>query len=309
MKTYIILLIFAYFDFSVANNAVINPLDVLNSVKFYLYTNQNPEDPQIISYKDNSVAVSNYDSSRKTKFIIHGFLASYEQVPNRPIREAYLATGDYNVIAVDWSKYSFTEYVTVASKVYPEVGTAVGKLIDFLHSNYGLNFNELVVIGHSLGAHVAGFAGKQVKLGKIESIVGLDAALGFININDPSQRLSITDANYVVTIHTSSGRNGIAMPIGHTSFYPNWGRRQINCDVDKFADFCSHQTSILIYAAGVRGYSYAPIYQCSSFEEIMEETGCNKEVDIQVGDPLIVNKLPGIFYFDIKDASKLALFV
>ncbi|XP_037935717.1 pancreatic triacylglycerol lipase-like isoform X2 [Teleopsis dalmanni] len=306
MKTYIVLLIFAYFDFSAAINAAINPVDVVESVKFYLYTNQNPEEPQIINYNDDSVAVSNYDSSHKTKIIIHGWYSNYTRVPNRPIREAYLVTGSYNVISVDWRKYANMEYITVASKVLPEVGAAVAKLIDFLYTNYGLNFNELVVIGHSLGAHIAGFAGKQVKLGKIEAIVGIDAALPFINVDDPSQRLSITDANYVVTIHATIGKEGIIKPVGHTAFYPNWGRRLEGCGVDTLG-LCSHNAAPLVYAAGVRGYSYAPIYQCSSFEEILEETGCNKEVDVQVGDPLIVKKLPGIFYFEIKDASKLAL--
>ncbi|XP_037935023.1 phospholipase A1-like [Teleopsis dalmanni] len=199
-------------------------------------------------------------------------------------------------------------YISVASKVLPDVAVSVAKLIDFLHIKFELNFNELIVIGHSLGAHVAGFTGKQVKLGKIEAIVGIDPARPFIDVDDPSQTLTKTDANYVVTIHATIGRQGVIEPVGHTSFYPNWGRTLESCAIDIFG-FCPHLRANLIYAAGVRGYSFAPTYQCSSFDEILQETGCNKEVDIQVGDPLIVKRLPGIFYFDIKDSNVLSIFI
>lgn len=38
-------------------------------------------------------------------------------------------------------------------------------------------WKKLSVVGHSLGAHIAGFAGKSVKKGKIGTIIGLDPGL------------------------------------------------------------------------------------------------------------------------------------
>ena len=50
------------------------------------------------------------------------------------------------------------------------------RFIDFLHLNGFVDFNRLLITGHSLGAHVAGIAGKRVTRGRINTIIGMDPA-------------------------------------------------------------------------------------------------------------------------------------
>lgn len=49
-------------------------------------------------------------------------------------------------------------------------------------------------------------AGKNMVSGKIGKLVGLDPALPLFSVKAVDERLAITDADYVETIHTSAGR-------------------------------------------------------------------------------------------------------
>lgn len=46
------------------------------------------------------------------------------------------------------------------------------------------------------------------------------------NINNPSDRLDVTDATYTEAHHTNVGVLGFDEPIAHATFYPNWGGAQ-----------------------------------------------------------------------------------
>lgn len=69
------------------------------------------------------------------------------------------------MIAVDWSDYTFP-YVAAANNARP-VGHIVGRFISFLMKNGDLNVNDLHIIGHSLGAHVAAFSVETIT-GKVK---------------------------------------------------------------------------------------------------------------------------------------------
>lgn len=87
---------------------------------------------------------------------------------------AYLerAKLDVNLIAVNWEKSSHTlDYVSAANRV-KRIGLYVANLIDFMVDNNLVSLKDIHLIGFSLGAHVAGYAGKNVKSGKLEKIVG-----------------------------------------------------------------------------------------------------------------------------------------
>lgn len=122
--------------------------------------------------------------------------------------------GDFNFVFLDWSAGSTTSnYITARNRV-SEAGAFLGAFIDWLHENDLVDLNQVTIVGFSLGAHVAGHAGKNVRRGKINTIFGLDPAgdnlLKFIrvflnfhfsgplfSINEPTQRLASGDAQYV----------------------------------------------------------------------------------------------------------------
>jgi pancreatic triacylglycerol lipase len=83
----------------------------------------------------------------------------------------------------------------------------VANFIKFLEMHGGLNLDLLTLVGHSLGAHVAGFAGKYTH-GQINTIFGLDPAGPLFSLKSASDRLSENDAKYVETIVTDGGYLG-----------------------------------------------------------------------------------------------------
>ena len=55
-------------------------------------------------------------------------------------------------------------------------------------------YDSIAIVGHGLGAHIAGLACKQIAGGKVKMILGLDPAGPLFNPKDPSNRLAATDA-------------------------------------------------------------------------------------------------------------------
>lgn len=84
----------------------------------------------------------------------------------------------------------------------------------------GLNRDDLVVIGHSLGAHIAGLAGKKLQKDydiTLRIILALDPARVLYDFDMHDNRLSVGDANYIQVIHTSD--LGALIPLGNADFY------------------------------------------------------------------------------------------
>lgn len=240
------------------------------------------------------------------RIIIHGWTASYLTSPNDSLRSAYLSQGNYNIISVDWSTYAALNYISSRAKV-AVVGEDIADLLDFLYKQFNLSYDKVVVVGHSLGAHVAGFCGKTVKRGKLAAIVGLDPAFPLYNYNDPSTRLSNDDAKFVLSIQTNGCLKGFPQPIGSASFYPNWGLKQPGCGID-LSGSCSHGRSVILYAEALRGYIFSPLYKCSSYDDIASKSGCDENIrDVQVGDPLQVAQKPGIYYFTTNAESPFGI--
>lgn len=74
-----------------------------------------------------------------------------------------------------------------------------------------------ILIGHSLGAHINGFTGKNVKsrnIGIITRIIGADLAGPHFAFNDCDERLCNTDAEHVIALHTTK-KWGINKSISH----------------------------------------------------------------------------------------------
>lgn len=99
-------------------------------------------------------------------------------------------------------------------------------LIIDLYTNHSANLTNFHLVGHSLGAHVSGFAGKSVQsttginLGRI---TGLDPAGPLYQLASAEDRLASTDADLVVALHTDAGVAGYWGQIGDIDFYANGG--------------------------------------------------------------------------------------
>lgn len=82
---------------------------------------------------------------------------------------AYVEEMEVNVIVVDWRKLSLHSY-PISRKNMWVVARKVAMMIEFLWQL--VPKNSVHVIGHSLGAHVAGISGEVVRGGRIHRITG-----------------------------------------------------------------------------------------------------------------------------------------
>uniref|UniRef100_A0A8B9FIU8 Triacylglycerol lipase n=1 Tax=Amazona collaria TaxID=241587 RepID=A0A8B9FIU8_9PSIT len=254
------------------------------NARFLLYTRENPQNYQEISAVDSSLSYSNFKTSRLTRFIVHGFIDSGEENWLADMCQRMLTVEDVNCICIDWSSGSRCQY-TQASNNVRVVGAEIAYFVNTLVDNFGYSPANVHIIGHSLGAHVAGEAGKRHP--GIGRITGLDPAQPYFQGTPIEVRLDTTDAAFVDVIHTDTAPTipylgfGMSPAIGHLDFYPNGGVEMPGCgknaisqivDLDGIwegsRDFvaCNHLRSYkyysdsIIYPDGFLGYS------CNSYD-------------------------------------------
>lgn len=145
---------------------------------------------------------------------------------------ALMAVEDCLVMCVDWENgATLPNYVRAATNTQL-VGRQIAIVLKDLADHNQLELSKVHIIGFSLGAHVAGFAGSL--LPGLRRITGLDPAGPLFEAQHPKARLDESDASYVDVIH-SNGQNlilgglGAWQPMGHVDFYPNGGRGQHGC--------------------------------------------------------------------------------
>ena len=265
-------------------------------VTYYLYTNLNPKKGQKITASGKSIDASNFNPANPTRFVIHGWTQSYTASMNKEIRDAWLSVSDYNVIVVDWARARSVDYATSVLAV-PKVGKKVASLIDFLVTNYNMPLDTLYVIGHSLGAHVAGYTGKNVKTGQVHTIIGLDPALPLFSYDKPKKRLYVTDAFYVETIQTNGGELGFLKPVGKGSFYPNGGKSQPGCPLD-IAGICAHARSCTYYAEAVAQDNFATV-KCGNYKDAVAKDCGATYSSVRMGADKNSYMVAGDFYVPV----------
>ncbi|XP_037821224.1 phospholipase A1-like [Lucilia sericata] len=278
----------------------VDSLLTTNPVNFYLYTKANPTEGQEITASKKSISASNFNAKNPTRITIHGWTSSKDDYVNSGIREAWLSHGDYNMIAIDWGRARSVDYATSVLAV-PGVGKKIADLVNFLVKNYGLNLDTLEVIGHSLGAHVAGFTGKNIANGKAHAIIGLDPALPLYSYDKPDKRLSSTDAYYVESIQTNGGKLGFLKPIGKGAFYPNGGKSQPGCGVD-LTGSCAHGRSVLYYVEAVQQDNFATV-KCNNYEDAVAKSCGSTYSSVRMGAVTNAYMVAGDYYVPVKSTA------
>ncbi|RWS03032.1 Pancreatic lipase-related protein 2-like protein, partial [Dinothrombium tinctorium] len=204
-----------------------------------------------ITLAPQNIANTYFDPKKLTKFLIHGFQDSFGDMTYMgDIKDQFMILNpeEYNVFGVDWSKGAKTIDYLQAIENARVVGAATAHFIKKLNEFTNMKFKKVHLIGHSLGAHVCGFAGKKliellrivqkVLPSKIGQIKALDPAGPGFQLNDSKSRLAPTDASYVIVIHTDAGNSlveglGIEDALGDDDFYANGGSHQPGCSVTK----------------------------------------------------------------------------
>ncbi|XP_072100489.1 lipoprotein lipase-like isoform X4 [Mobula birostris] len=219
-----------------------NDIEDLNHIKtrFLLRRPSAPseDDCCIIAGHTGSLASCNFNASSKTFFIIHGWSVTgmFETWIEKLVVALYQREPDSNVLVVDWLNRAHQHY-PIAAQNTQLVGQDIAKLINWLEKQVRVPTSKMHLVGYSLGAHVAGFAGSHIGH-KIGRITGLDPAGPVFEGVHAEERLSPDDATFVDVLHTFTRQSlglsiGIRQPVGHVDIYPNGGHSQPGCDLQR----------------------------------------------------------------------------
>lgn len=198
-----------------------------------------------------------FDPSRRTIVITHGYWAGAENVWQLAIKNFWLELDDVNVIIVSWTSgnHNIYDQSVLNTRI---VARQISALIYYLAQLNNADIRDekflqnFYLVGHSLGAHISGFVGKDF-YGKMGRIIGLDPAGPRFKDAEPNMKLNRNDALLVEAIHTNGGdmiELGHLKPLGHVDYYVNGGKHQPGCfHLGKPKLFCSHKRAPLLYAA------------------------------------------------------------
>lgn len=84
---------------------------------------------------------------------------------------AYLEKYDFNLITVDWSNPANNNIYEISASETEGVGKIVARLLNDLEKRSLVTWENVNLLGHSLGGHVMGVAGANTK-GKVGRLIG-----------------------------------------------------------------------------------------------------------------------------------------
>ncbi|XP_041989061.1 pancreatic triacylglycerol lipase-like [Aricia agestis] len=210
------------------------------------------------------------------KFIlyVHGFTDDPTKDSFANISQSFLEKGYASVVAVDGS--SLIKWLYIRATTYIQfMGRKLGEVLASVVYD-GIDPANIHLIGHSLGAHISGFAGKTFRklTGKlIGRLTALDPAGPCFTHVEPGMRLKKDDARFVDVVHTDAGVYGIKEPLGHMDFYPNSGQKQPNC----LFQTCSHSRAWLLFGESVLRPDAFQAVLCKDWEQFRQRK-CDKEI-------------------------------
>uniref|UniRef100_A0A8C1N6Q9 triacylglycerol lipase n=1 Tax=Cyprinus carpio TaxID=7962 RepID=A0A8C1N6Q9_CYPCA len=177
--------------------------------------------------KKESIEECGFNASFKTILIIHGWAMSgmFESWMHKLVAAVQRRESEANVVVVDWLGLAHQLYPDVVNHTR-RVGQSIATLLDWLQEEVQLQLKDVHMIGYSLGAHVAGYAGTFSFWPHLNICSGVESR----------KRLSPDDADFVDVLHTySRGALGVSIgiqePIGHIDIYPNGGDVQPGCSL------------------------------------------------------------------------------
>ncbi|XP_065366768.1 inactive pancreatic lipase-related protein 1-like [Calliphora vicina] len=210
-----------------AGNCISCAINKKTDIKFMLYTSQNPSEYEYLYVGDkNGLQQSNFNFTNPLVIYVHGFneLAIAEKQSSQKIKDAFLQSGDYNVLLIDWSKLAAAPWYLSAVGNLPTIGKYVARFIRFLMQQ-SYEVEKIHLIGFSLGAEIAGNIGRQLQKWNITlpRITGLDPPWPLFHEGSRHRCLSYKVAEFVDVIHTDDCILGNPKAMGHADFYPNGG--------------------------------------------------------------------------------------
>ncbi|XP_066155468.1 phospholipase A1 2-like [Euwallacea fornicatus] len=272
-------------------------------VSFYVY-NKKDLTPTEVKFSEAAkiTEISVFDINLPTVFIIHGWHGAYGSSFPTKLGHAYLKGIDANIISVNWDELAASFYIKAYDSAKP-VGQYVGQFIKGISAAYDYSLNKVSIVGHSLGAQITGFVGKETE-GKLHSITGLDPAGPLFLEKNPDERLNQGDAQYVQVIHTNAGFLGVNYDVGDADYWPNGGMSQPGCGID-VTGFCAHSRSHMYFTEALNSVEFIAKF-CDSYSYYIDGQ-CKTNQAAVMGGVSVNATIDGTYYLETNAESPFAL--
>ncbi|XP_037907878.1 phospholipase A1 1 [Hermetia illucens] len=185
------------------------------------------------------------DFAKKTIIFINGFFSTERNLIQN-IRNIAKCSNLHDVLILNFARSLQMLYNTAMHNI-PVFAYAVLRILDTLVQNK-LSKHQIVLVGHSQGAHIASAAAKlfhQQHAWRLPLVIALDPA---IPCDPKRQYVNREVAEQVLVIHTDHKQFGLKDAMGTIDYYPNGvDKQQPGCKDPT----CSHEKAVQIFAESV----------------------------------------------------------
>lgn len=194
------------------------PID--QEVRFFCSNRQGAAFSQVMLNDQGLLA--KMSMQKPVAFVIHGWTSSSQEAHFRDLAGNYSRYVDSNVCLVDWANLAAYSYDVASGQSIRMTANYLTRFVRFLNLN-GIGYAKVTLIGHSLGAHISGFVGKNLG-GEVGQIFALDPAGVMFTMPEDvgeSNRLTKSDAKFVQVIYTTQGTLAMGISAGHQNLWMN----------------------------------------------------------------------------------------
>lgn len=265
-----------------------------------LSTSHNQIRENIKFHSRDDLLQSKFNKNYETRILIPG--SRVDSIQMKIVRDEYLKRDNLNVFLIEWRNTSQGMSADGAGPLQ-DVSEQLTILIQNILDIFQISHSSIYLIGHGIGAHVAGFISNLVEFKtkqKIGTILGVDP----VEDDFPYRTLNKTHADYVEIIRTTKKPFDSVETLGHVNFYTNEIFQSIcfrNNMIDGLYWKCAHNMALIYFAASINlKFSFPSIKcelnDCFSDREIRENWGVKMG-----GEPSNMKKrVDGVFWFETK---------
>ncbi|XP_017112670.1 probable phospholipase A1 magnifin isoform X2 [Drosophila elegans] len=205
-----------------------------------------------LTQAENLWTTPGFYQDRPTVLFITGWTSNINDSNSGPVVKAYACRNDTNVLVLDAADLVDTLYTWSALNT-EVIGASLARALLRLNRTYVAN--QFHLVGHSLGAQIAGSAGRnyrEMSGGSIlKRITGLDPANPCFYDGNDLEGLRSGDARFVDIIHSNPGMLGSPKRAGDADFFVQ-GRIPFKSGCQGLSSIgCSHQRAVDYYTETV----------------------------------------------------------
>lgn len=278
--------------------------DAYSDTIISLFTENGRKIEEIHFSNKSDLIRSNFNKMHDTRILIPG--SKVESIQMKIVQVEY-SKHNLNVFLIQWRNES-QGMSAVGAGPLQNVSDQILILIENILKIFKVTHSSIYIVGHGIGAHVAGFVGKLVEYttrNKLGTIFAIDP----VEDDFPYQILNKTNAKYVEIFQTTKKPFSIFTSVGHVNFYSNENfqsicfRNEIDSDYWK----CAHNLALIYFAASINSKIEFPSIKCElndcfSNRIIQEYAGAVK----MGGEPSNMGKdIKGIFWLNTKNKLPL----